>query len=111
MIVAEHLYARYKALVLSAGAALLLEHPDAELRADARRLAADARAALAEHPDQAPALAACAEAADALAQLPDGLETIRATYRTLRAAMFAAGACEYAPCGTHAHAHEEVLHG
>jgi hypothetical protein len=109
--VADPLYARYKALALSAGAALLLERPDAELIADAQRLAADARAALAEHPDQTQALAACAAAADALAQLPDGLDASRATYRTLRAAMFAAGACEYVPCGTHAHAHQEALHG
>jgi hypothetical protein len=109
MSVADHLYARYKALALSAGAALLLDQPDAELAGDARRLAADARAALAEHPELAEPLGACATAADALAHMPEALDEVRATHRALRAAMFAAGRCEYVPCGTHAH--QEALHG
>jgi hypothetical protein len=109
MSVADHLYARYKALALSAGTALLLDQPDADLAADAGALAADARAALAQHPQLAPQLAACATAADALAGLPLAIDEVRATHRRLRAAMFAAGHCEYVPCGTHAH--QEALHG
>jgi hypothetical protein len=109
MSVADHLYARYKALALSAGTALLLDQPDADVGAEGRALAADARAALAEHPQQAEQLAACATAADALAHLPQAIDEVRATHRRLRAAMFAAGHCEYVPCGTHAH--QEALHG
>ena len=111
------LVSRHKALALWAGAAVVLERVDADLRAAVGALCADARAAAAERPD-APARAAAADAAGALARLLDAddaqagarLGEARAAHRALRALTWDLQAKDFAPCGG-AHAMGGHHHG
>jgi hypothetical protein len=101
------LYGRYKTLALSTSAGLLMGTPDHGLAADALRLASDAEAL------DGPAPRACRDAALALhevasapsSQFGRALRDARAAHRRLREEIWAVLECEYAPCGTHHHAH------
>jgi hypothetical protein len=102
------LYGRYKALALSAAAAVIFELPLDGVRAEVERLLEDCRVAgrlVRAHEAQ---FAACAEAAsvlrDVLLRAPDGemetadLEMVRASHRELRRSVWRVVPCEYVPC-------------
>jgi hypothetical protein len=93
------LYARYKGLALSTGAALVLGADTDELAEEAAVLLSDCRSAAAASPE--PQLAACIEAADELCALLAGhgdVESVRASHRRLRRHVWNILPCEYVPC-------------
>lgn len=109
------LYSRYKGLALAVGAGLIL-NGDGEagsLGAETLRLAADAGRAA--ETDQTPAARACHRAALDLHRLAVAvpgtpghaalIEQVRASHKALRSLLWDDIADQYAPCGTHAHAH------
>ena len=99
----QELYARSKALTLTAAAALVLEEP-AGLSEDADRLIADSLDARRRIPGFAPQLDACVDAARDLRQLLDGaaadadVDRARASHRRLRREVWRVLPCEYVPC-------------
>jgi hypothetical protein len=94
------LYRRFKALTVTAGAALILGKPVAELRSAVDELHRDA------------AGTPCEEPAAQLRQLVHGgevseaeLDAVRRSHRRLRREVWTTQPCEYVPCcaGTHDH--------
>ena len=111
------LYGRYKALMLAAAAALLLDSSVDELAGPVAELLADCRAAAGEASPVRLQLAACAEAAQELAQLVAAtaaggataadLERVRAAHRLLRREVWTVLSCEYVPCCASEDAHHD----
>lgn len=108
----QELYARYKALALATGAALLLDAGDEALAAEVEALLRDCLAARRATVELEPQFAACVEAAGELRLLIRGeassasLERARESHRRLRRAVWSVLPCEYVPCCAE-HVHHE----
>jgi hypothetical protein len=106
------LYARYKALALATGAALVLDARDEALAADVDALLRDCLTARRASVELEPQFAACVEATGELRLLVRGeessaaLERARESHRRLRRAVWSVLPCEYVPCCAE-HAHHE----
>jgi hypothetical protein len=109
----QALYARYKALALSTGAALMLAGEVTDLGDRLDGLLDDCAAARARGTAHARELSACLDAVADLRPLIDGdttdraLEDARASHRRLRRAVWDVIPCEYVPCCAPAHDHDE----
>ena len=109
----QGLYARYKAIALSTGAALLLDADVEELAGRVDELLDDCSAAQERGTVHARELGACLEAVMDLRPLLDGdttehaLERARGSHRQLRRAVWDVIPCEYVPCCAPGHDHDE----
>jgi hypothetical protein len=110
----NELYARYKALALAAGAALILDSDVERLAGEVKALLDDARRARRGSSALAPQLSACVEAAAGLGRLladapasTAALEAARASHRRLRREVWNVLPCEYVPCCAGGDAHHE----
>jgi len=104
----KSLYGRYKALAISASAAVILEAPLDGVAVGAEQLLADCRAAARAGGPHAAQLAVCASAASSLYDLvvragghevlEAELDRARASHRELRREVWNVVPCEYVPC-------------
>jgi hypothetical protein len=108
----QELYGRYKLLVLSAAAAVILDAPEVGLGEEIDALHADASALRDRAPQLTRELTTCLDAVDRLRTLTTGdpsnsdVDEVRASHRRLRRELWNIFPCEYVPCCVGGASHE-----